>query len=132
MKTLVPNKQRIERTSAKALARASVFLLAELIKKKSLIIRDEAPMTHGYAFAAVDRTLRDIRRTSANDTGSNPHHRLGIVFFIIITIINSVGCSSKMIELQNAIESLSFSSFTEAASAYRGFPSVMGLLIRER
>uniref|UniRef100_A0A0E0HNP8 Uncharacterized protein n=1 Tax=Oryza nivara TaxID=4536 RepID=A0A0E0HNP8_ORYNI len=33
-------------------------------------------MTHRYAFAAVDRTLRDIRRTSTNDTGSNPHHRL--------------------------------------------------------
>lgn len=32
-----------------------------------------------------------------------------------------------MIELQNAIESLSLESFTEAASAYRRFPSVMGL-----
>lgn len=35
-----------------------------------------------------------------------------------------------MIELKNAIESLSLESFTEAASAYRGFPSVMGLLIQ--
>uniref|UniRef100_A0A803LHZ9 ATP-dependent DNA helicase n=1 Tax=Chenopodium quinoa TaxID=63459 RepID=A0A803LHZ9_CHEQI len=34
--------------------------LAELIHKTKLIIWDEAPMVHRYAFEAVDRTLRDI------------------------------------------------------------------------
>lgn len=41
--------------------------LAELIKNTSLIIWDEAPMTHRYAFEVVDRTLRDTRRTCSND-----------------------------------------------------------------
>lgn len=34
--------------------------LAELIIKTSIIICDEAPMTHKHCFEAVDRTLRDI------------------------------------------------------------------------
>jgi hypothetical protein len=34
--------------------------LAELIKVTSLIIWDEAPMTHRHCFEALDRTLRDI------------------------------------------------------------------------
>ncbi|CAL1378782.1 unnamed protein product [Linum trigynum] len=34
--------------------------LAELLKEASLIIWDEAPMTHRQAFEAVDRTLCDI------------------------------------------------------------------------
>ncbi|XP_015694136.1 uncharacterized protein LOC102700249 isoform X1 [Oryza brachyantha] len=35
-------------------------ILAELIMKTSLIIWDEAPMTHRFCFEALDRTLRDI------------------------------------------------------------------------
>ncbi|KAL6501376.1 hypothetical protein OROGR_026509 [Orobanche gracilis] len=35
---------------------------AMLLKKTSLIIWDEAPMTHKHAFEALDRTLRDISR----------------------------------------------------------------------
>ncbi|XP_074339091.1 uncharacterized protein LOC141677199 isoform X4 [Apium graveolens] len=35
--------------------------LAELINNTSLVIWDEAPMTHRYVFEAVDRTFRDIR-----------------------------------------------------------------------
>ncbi|XP_074371907.1 uncharacterized protein LOC141712757 isoform X3 [Apium graveolens] len=35
--------------------------LAELITNTSLVIWDEAPMTHRYVFEAVDRTFRDIR-----------------------------------------------------------------------
>ena len=35
-------------------------VLAELLKETDLIIWDEAPMTHRFAFEAVDRTLRDI------------------------------------------------------------------------
>lgn len=33
---------------------------AELLKQATLIVWDEAPMTHRHAFEAVDRTLRDI------------------------------------------------------------------------
>lgn len=35
-------------------------ILAELIQKTSLIIWDEAPMTHRRCFEALDRTLRDL------------------------------------------------------------------------
>lgn len=35
-------------------------MLAELIQKTSLIIWDEAPMTHRRCFEALDRTLRDL------------------------------------------------------------------------
>lgn len=34
--------------------------LAELIRRTKLIIWDEAPMCHRYAFEALDRTLRDV------------------------------------------------------------------------
>ncbi|KAK9292365.1 hypothetical protein L1049_020332 [Liquidambar formosana] len=36
--------------------------LAELIQKAHLIIWDEAPMIHRYAFKAVDRTFRDLMK----------------------------------------------------------------------
>lgn len=36
--------------------------IAELIKRTSLIIWDEAPMQHRYAFECLDRTLRDIMK----------------------------------------------------------------------
>ncbi|XP_074337659.1 uncharacterized protein LOC141674854 [Apium graveolens] len=36
--------------------------IAELIKQTSLIIWDEAPMQHRYAFECLDRSLRDIMR----------------------------------------------------------------------
>ncbi|KAL8112228.1 hypothetical protein AgCh_019790 [Apium graveolens] len=35
--------------------------LAELICKASLVIWDEAPMTHRFVFEAIDRSFRDIR-----------------------------------------------------------------------
>ncbi|XP_010484906.1 PREDICTED: ATP-dependent DNA helicase PIF1-like [Camelina sativa] len=35
-------------------------MLAELIRKTDLIIWDEAPMTHRFAFEAVDRSMRDL------------------------------------------------------------------------
>jgi hypothetical protein len=37
-----------------------VYVLCELIQSASLIIWDEALMTHKIAFEALDRTLRDI------------------------------------------------------------------------
>lgn len=36
---------------------------AELIKRTSLIIWDEAPMQHRYAFECLDRSLRDIMKS---------------------------------------------------------------------
>ncbi|XP_024039494.1 uncharacterized protein LOC18043160 [Citrus clementina] len=39
-------------------------LLAGLLMKTSLIIWDEAPMAHKFCFEALDKTLRDILRTS--------------------------------------------------------------------
>jgi hypothetical protein len=35
-------------------------MLAELIQETSLIIWDEAPMTHRRCFEALDRTMRDV------------------------------------------------------------------------
>ncbi|XP_010480490.1 PREDICTED: uncharacterized protein LOC104759239 [Camelina sativa] len=35
-------------------------MLAELLRKTDLIIWDEAPMTHRFAFEAVDRSMRDL------------------------------------------------------------------------
>ncbi|KAK4596705.1 hypothetical protein RGQ29_014654 [Quercus rubra] len=44
--------------------------IAELMTKASLIIWDEAPMTHRNCFEAVDRSLRDILRfTTSNSAG---------------------------------------------------------------
>ena len=43
-------------------------LLAALIQKTSLIIWDEAPMTHRFCFEALDRSLRDL--LSANDASN--------------------------------------------------------------
>lgn len=37
--------------------------IAELIKHTSLIIWDEAPMQHRYAFECLDRSLRDIMKS---------------------------------------------------------------------
>ncbi|KAL8095120.1 hypothetical protein AgCh_036541 [Apium graveolens] len=46
--------------------------LAELICKVSLVIWDEAPMTHRFVFEAVDRSFRDIRQTINPAAGSLP------------------------------------------------------------
>lgn len=49
-------------------------ILGDLIKKTSLIIWDEAPMTHKLCFEALDRTRRDIQ--SADDP-ANEHKPFG-------------------------------------------------------
>ncbi|KAH9703708.1 helitron like n domain-containing protein [Citrus sinensis] len=48
-------------------------LLAGLLMKTSLIIWDEAPIAHKLCFEALDRTLRDILRTSLKFNGI-PNH----------------------------------------------------------
>lgn len=47
-------------------------MLAELIQKTSLIIWDEAPMTHRRCFEALDRTLRDLLSENAPSNGLVP------------------------------------------------------------
>lgn len=42
--------------------------LAELLKLTSLIIWDEAPMIHRHCFEALDRSLRDIMRSTTPDS----------------------------------------------------------------
>lgn len=42
--------------------------LAELLRLTSLIIWDEAPMIHKHCFEALDRTLRDILRSTIPDS----------------------------------------------------------------
>ncbi|XP_022024880.1 uncharacterized protein LOC110925221 [Helianthus annuus] len=46
--------------------------LGELIKRATLIIWDEAPMTHKHCFEALDRTMRDISRSSQPNMQSRP------------------------------------------------------------
>lgn len=47
-------------------------MLADLLIKTDLIIWDEAPMTHKYAFKALDRSLRDIMFCTDPDSYTKP------------------------------------------------------------
>ena len=53
--------------------------LAELIKKTSLIIWDEAPMTHKHCFEALDKSLRDILRFTNEDAEHSPFGGMTVV-----------------------------------------------------
>ena len=53
--------------------------LAELICKTSLVVWDEAPMTHCYIFEAVDRTFRDIRQGVNSAADSLPFGGLTVL-----------------------------------------------------
>lgn len=46
--------------------------IGELLKQTKLIIWDEAPMQHRYAFEALDRTLRDIMKSVSTDKFHKP------------------------------------------------------------
>ncbi|XP_074276220.1 uncharacterized protein LOC141599974 [Silene latifolia] len=54
--------------------------LAELLIRTKLIIWDEAPMTHRYAFEAVDRSLRDVMRFSNDGDINQPFGGKVVVF----------------------------------------------------
>ncbi|XP_074305818.1 uncharacterized protein LOC141641040 [Silene latifolia] len=54
--------------------------LAELIKRAKLIIWDEAPMVNRYCFEALDRSLRDIMRTSPEGDPEKPFGGKVVVF----------------------------------------------------
>ncbi|CAF1773852.1 unnamed protein product [Brassica oleracea var. botrytis] len=47
-------------------------MLADLLIQAKLIIWDEAPMTHKYAFEALDRSLRDIMSKTDKDAHLKP------------------------------------------------------------
>ncbi|XP_074356466.1 uncharacterized protein LOC141696185 [Apium graveolens] len=53
--------------------------LAELIYSTSLVIWDEAPMTHRFVFEAVDHTFRDIRSKVDPNVGTLPYDGLTMV-----------------------------------------------------
>ncbi|XP_074377793.1 uncharacterized protein LOC141719321 [Apium graveolens] len=53
--------------------------LDKLLQKTSLIIWDEAPMTHKYRFEALDKTLRDLLSTRYDNSRSKPFGRLIVV-----------------------------------------------------
>ena len=46
--------------------------VANLLKKTSLIIWDEAPMIHRHGFEALDRTLKDILKCDGSDYFERP------------------------------------------------------------
>ncbi|XP_076952150.1 uncharacterized protein LOC143625788 [Bidens hawaiensis] len=54
--------------------------VANLLKKTSLIIWDEAPMIHMHGFEALDRTLRDILLHDDSNNSSMPFGGKAIVF----------------------------------------------------
>lgn len=54
--------------------------IAELIKKTSLIIWDEAPMQHRYGFEAVDRSFRDIMSSVDPKRKNLPFGGITVVF----------------------------------------------------
>ncbi|XP_074359717.1 uncharacterized protein LOC141699785 [Apium graveolens] len=54
--------------------------IAELIQHTSLIIWDEAPMQHRYAFEAVNRSLRDIMAVVDVERGKRPFGGITVVF----------------------------------------------------
>ncbi|XP_074336776.1 uncharacterized protein LOC141673948 [Apium graveolens] len=56
------------------------FDIAELIKQTSLIIWDEAPMQHRYAFECLDRSLRDIMRAIDQRRYNMPFRGITVVF----------------------------------------------------
>ena len=53
--------------------------IAELIKRTSLIIWDEAPMQHRYAFECLDRSLRDIMKSVSIERSQMPFGGITVV-----------------------------------------------------
>jgi hypothetical protein len=53
--------------------------LAALIKKTSLIIWDEAPMAHRNCFEALDKSLRDILRSTNEESDHKPFGGMTLV-----------------------------------------------------
>ncbi|KAK1362761.1 ATP-dependent DNA helicase [Heracleum sosnowskyi] len=54
--------------------------LAVLLERTKLLIWDEAPMAHNYCFEAMDRTCRDVLRSSNSRNLEQPFGGMLIVF----------------------------------------------------
>lgn len=55
-------------------------MLAGLLTRASLVILDEAPMSHKYCFEAMDRTFRDILAVNDPTAASKPFGGKPILF----------------------------------------------------
>ena len=58
--------------------------IAELMTKASLIIWDEAPMTHRNCFEAVDRSLRDILCFTTSNSADKPFGEKKLFLMVIL------------------------------------------------
>jgi len=69
--------------------------LAQLLNQTSLIIWDEAPMTHKFCFEALDKSLRDIikGKNSSNQIFGGKVMVLGGNFWKILPVIPRGSCS---------------------------------------
>ena len=75
--------------------------IAELMTKASLIIWDEAPMTHRNCFEAVDHSLRDILRFLASSNVDKPFGGKTIVLggdFRQILLVVTKGQREQIVE----------------------------------
>ena len=68
----------IHETSVCSIGRGT--MLAALIERTSLVIWDEAPMTHRFCFEALDRTLRDLLSAKEPTNAAKPFGGLPILF----------------------------------------------------
>ena len=53
--------------------------MAELVKKTSLILWDEAPMANKHCFEALDKSLRDILRFTNQNSDERPFGGMTVV-----------------------------------------------------
>nr|XP_017245346.1 PREDICTED: uncharacterized protein LOC108217005 [Daucus carota subsp. sativus] len=105
--------------------------LAELICNASLVIWDEAPMTHRFVYEAVDRTFRDIRSTTNDECQSLPFGGLTTVlggdFRQILPVLPKKGrheivCAS--ISKSHLWESCKVYTLTENMRIHKNVPPV--------
>ncbi|XP_022032765.1 uncharacterized protein LOC110933870 [Helianthus annuus] len=75
--------------------------LGDLIKRTTLIIWDEAPMTHNHCFEALDRTMRDISRSSQSNIEGKPFGGKVVLFdgdFRQILLVIPKGTRSMIVD----------------------------------
>ena len=74
--------------------------LAQLLKRTRLIVWDEAPMMHRFAFEAVDRTLKDLMKAVDSVLESQPFGGKVIVFGgdfrQILPVVPRSGCEATV------------------------------------
>ena len=68
----------VHETSVCAIGRGT--MLVPLIQRTSLVIWDEAPMSHRFCFEALDRTLRDLLSAKELANAAKPFGGLPVLF----------------------------------------------------